>query len=131
MASTLDLDRLTSLAAKAAAKVVLVGDPGQIGVINGPGGMLAALAHAGHAVEIGQIHRFTQHWERDASLQLRGGDAAVLAIYQREGRLHPCPDSDSALDAVFAHWAQARAAGPAPLPSPTARSPASPDRRRR
>ncbi|TAL16146.1 MAG: conjugative relaxase [Frankiales bacterium] len=111
MASTLDLDRLTSLAAKAAAKVVLVGDPGQIGVINGPGGMLAALAHAGHAVEIGQVHRFTQPWERDASLQLRGGDPAVLATYQREGRLHPCPDSDSALDAVFAHWAQARAAG--------------------
>ncbi len=111
MASTLDLDRLTSLAARAAAKLVLVGDPGQIGVINGPGGMLAALTHAGHAVELAQIHRFTHAWERDASLQLRQGKPAVLATYQHEGRLHGCPDSDSALDAVFAHWAQARAAG--------------------
>jgi len=111
MASTLDLDRLTSLAAKAAAKVVLVGDPGQIGVINGPGGMLAALAHAGHAVELDQIHRFTRRWERDASLHLRAGNPAVLRTYQAEGRLHPCPDSDSALDAVFTHWTQARQAG--------------------
>lgn len=111
MASTLDLDRLTSLAARAAAKVVLVGDPGQIGVINGPGGMLAALAHAGHAIELDQIHRFTHRWERDASLHLRQGNPAVLRTYQAEGRLHPCSDSDSALDAVFTHWTQARAAG--------------------
>lgn len=111
MASTLDLDRLTSLAARAASKVVLVGDPGQIGVINGPGGMLAALAHAGHAVELAQIHRFTHAWERDASLQLRQGNPAVLRTYASEGRLHSCPDSDSALDAVFTHWAHARAAG--------------------
>jgi conjugative relaxase-like TrwC/TraI family protein len=111
MASTLDLDRLTSLAAKAAAKVVLVGDPGQIGVINGPGGMLAALAHAGHAVELDQIHRFTHPWERDASLHLRQGNPAVLGTYYAEGRLHPCPDSDTALDAVFTHWTQERQAG--------------------
>jgi len=111
MASTLDLDRLTSVAAKAAAKVVLVGDPGQIGVINGPGGMLAALAHAGHAVELDQIHRFTHPWERDASLHLRAGNPAILRTYQAEGRLHPCPDSDTALDAVFTHWTHARQAG--------------------
>jgi conjugative relaxase-like TrwC/TraI family protein len=111
MASTLDLDRLTTLAAWSAAKVVLVGDPGQIGVINGPGGMLAALARADHAVELTGIHRFTQSWEKDASLRLRDGDPSVLATYQAEGRVHPCPDSDHALDAVFAHWTQARADG--------------------
>jgi conjugative relaxase-like TrwC/TraI family protein len=111
MASTLDLDRLTAAAGRAAAKVVLVGDPGQIGVINGPGGMLAALDHAGHAVQLSQIHRFHQGWERDASLQLRDGNPTALASYQREGRLHSCPDSDSALGAVFAHWTQARQDG--------------------
>ena len=111
MASTLDLDRLTALAGKAAAKVVLVGDPGQIGVINGPGGMLAALAHAGHAIELEQIHRFSNDWERHASLQLRAGSPQVLTQYLAEGRLHPCPDSDSAVGAVFTHWSQARADG--------------------
>ncbi len=111
MASTLDLDRVTAAAGKAAAKVVLVGDPSQIGVINGPGGMLAALTHAGYGVTLEQIHRFSQPWERAASLQLRQGHAPCLAQYGEHGRLHPCPDSDTALQGVFTHWAQARAEG--------------------
>jgi hypothetical protein len=111
MASTLDLDQLTAAAGKAAAKVVLVGDPSQIGVINGPGGMLAALTHAGHGITLDQIHRFSQPWERDTSLQLRQGHAPCLAVYRQHERLHPCPDSDSALQGVFTHWTQARAEG--------------------
>ncbi len=111
MASTLDLDTVTRLAAAAATKVVLVGDPGQIGVINGPGGMLAALAHAGHGLELGQIHRFTSDWERQASLDLRRGDPAVLGVYGAYDRLHPCADGDTALDQVFTHWTRSRAAG--------------------
>lgn len=111
MAGTLELDRLITLAAGAAAKVVLVGDPAQIGVINGPGGMLAALSRTGHAVELAEIHRFTARWERDASLQLRQGDPAALTPYQAAGRLHPCPDTDTALDGLFARWAAARAEG--------------------
>jgi conjugative relaxase-like TrwC/TraI family protein len=111
MASTLDLDPLLSAAAGVGAKVVLVGDPAQIGVVNGPGGMLAALAHAGHGVELAEIHRFSQPWEREASLGLRHGKAEALAAYRTAGRLHPCPDGDAALDGVFAHWAAARADG--------------------
>jgi len=111
MASTLDLDRLTTAAAEHAAKVVLVGDPAQIGVVNGPGGMLAALVHTGHASSLDRIHRFTQAWEREASLGLRTGDRTVLAAYQAEGRLHACPDSDTAFDGVFKHWTQSRQAG--------------------
>jgi len=111
MASTLDLDRLVTLAAQHASKVVLVGDPAQIGVINGPGGMLAALAEGGQASTLAEIHRFTQPWERVASLALRAGDPAVLPTYQAEGRLHACPDTDTALDGVFTHWRQAKAAG--------------------
>ena len=111
MASTLDLDRLTTAAARAAAKVVLVGDPGQIGVINGPGGMLAALADAGNGVQLEHIHRFIQPWERTASLQLRAGNAGILATYSKQGPLYACADGDQALDGVFAHWISARAAG--------------------
>ena len=113
MASTLDLDTLTPLAGQAACKVVLVGDPGQIGVINGPGGMLAALAHAGHGIELGQIHRFSVEWERQATLQLRKGDPSILGTYDVTGRLHACQDGDSALDGVFQHWTTARADGEA------------------
>jgi hypothetical protein len=111
MASTLDLDPLITAAGRAGAKVVLVGDPAQIGVVNGPGGMLAALARAGHGVELNQIHRFSHTWERSASLALRDGTPGALAAYRLAGRLHPCADGDTALDGVFAHWAAARADG--------------------
>ena len=111
MASTLDLKRLTLAAARAGAKVVLVGDPAQIGVINGPGGMLAALADAGHGVQLEQIHRFTQSWEREASLQLRAGNPAILAYYRQHDRLHAHCDGEQALEALFTHWTTARNAG--------------------
>jgi conjugative relaxase-like TrwC/TraI family protein len=111
MASTLDLDPLITAAARVGTKVVLVGDPAQIGVVNGPGGMLAALARAGHGVELDQIHRFSQPWEREASLALRHGQTDALSAYRTAGRLHPCQDGDAALDRVFAHWAEARAEG--------------------
>jgi len=73
--------------------------------------MLAALAHAGHGVELAEIHRFSQPWERSASLALRHGQPDALAAYRTAGRLHPCQDGDAALDSVFAHWAAARADG--------------------
>jgi conjugative relaxase-like TrwC/TraI family protein len=111
MASTLDLDRLVTLAAEKAAKVVLVGDPAQIGVVNGPGGMLAALVHTGHGSTLERIHRFTHDWERQATLALRTGDRAALPVYQAEGRLHACPDADTALEGVFRHWSSAKAEG--------------------
>jgi len=111
MASTLDLDPLIAAAGGVGAKVVLVGDPAQIGVVNGPGGMLAALARGGHGVELSQIHRFSQAWERPASRTLRDGTPGALAAYRLAGRLHPCADGDTALDGVFAHWAAARADG--------------------
>jgi hypothetical protein len=44
MCSTHDLDRITAAAQAARTKVVLVGDPAQIGVVEGPGGLLGALA---------------------------------------------------------------------------------------
>jgi conjugative relaxase-like TrwC/TraI family protein len=112
MASTLDLDPLITAAGQSGAKVVLVGDPAQIGVVNGPGGMLAALVRAGHGVELNQIHRFSHAWERPASLALRDGTPGALAAYRIAGRLHACADGDAALDGVFAHWAAARADGP-------------------
>ena len=111
MASTLDLDPLITAAGRAGAKVVLVGDPAQIGAVNGPGGMLAALANAGHGVDLAEIHRFSALWERRASLALRHGRAEALNAYGNAGRLHPCQDGDAALDDVFAHWAAARADG--------------------
>lgn len=111
MANTHDLDVLVTTAARVGAKVVLVGDPAQIGVIRGPGGMLAALANAGHGIELDTVHRFTHDWEATASLGLRHGNPDVLTQYSDQGRVHACPDTADALAAVHAHWATESAAG--------------------
>jgi AAA domain/TrwC relaxase len=45
MLTTADLDQLTARVAHAGASLVLVGDPGQIGAVNAPGGMFEHLTH--------------------------------------------------------------------------------------
>jgi conjugative relaxase-like TrwC/TraI family protein len=111
MASTFDLHTLTRLARHARAKIVLVGDPAQIGTINAPGGLIAALAARGHRIELTDIHRFHHEWEANASLRLRDGDRSVIDVYSDAGRLHTVPDPDTAAAAVFAHWQHARSDG--------------------
>jgi hypothetical protein len=111
MVSTFDVDALTAHAERAGAKVLLVGDPAQIGVVNGPGKLLATLADRHGAARLDQIHRFTEDWEREASLRLRDGDPAALDDYAATGRIHPAADTETAVDAVFAQWSAARATG--------------------
>jgi conjugative relaxase-like TrwC/TraI family protein len=111
MASTLDLATLTHAVYQAHAKLILVGDPAQIGVINGPGGLLTALTAAGYGIELTNIHRFSQQWEADASLRLRAGDRTVIDTYSKHDRLHTVTDPDQATAAVFTHWQAARETG--------------------
>jgi len=111
MASTFDLHTLTRIARQARAKIVLVGDPAQIGAINAPGGLIAALAARGHGIELTSVHRFHHEWEAQASLRLRDGDRSVIDVYADAGRLHTVPDPDQAAAAVLAHWQHARADG--------------------
>jgi conjugative relaxase-like TrwC/TraI family protein len=111
MANTHDLDTLVTAAGRVGAKVVLVGDPAQIGVVRAPGGMLAALANAGHGLELDTVHRFNTNWEADASLRLRRGDQTVLETYRDHGRLHPAVDAPAAVEALHERWAVERTAG--------------------
>ncbi|OLL89961.1 Conjugal transfer protein TraA [Pseudonocardia sp. Ae406_Ps2] len=88
MTSTADLDLIMRVAAGAGAKVVLTGDPEQLGAV-GAGGLFSHLVeHASSVTELQTVHRFAQEWERAASLQVRGGDTAAVAAYLSRGRLH-------------------------------------------
>ncbi|WP_226351910.1 MobF family relaxase [Pseudonocardia sp. ICBG601] len=88
MTSTHDLHLITELAAGAGAKVVLTGDPEQLGAI-GAGGLFSHLVGTASSVtELQVVHRFAQEWEKAASLQVRAGDTGAVVEYLSRGRLH-------------------------------------------
>jgi conjugative relaxase-like TrwC/TraI family protein len=86
-ASTPKLGQLFRLADAKGWRLILVGDPRQFTAV-GRGGMFAHLINQYGAIELDQVHRFEQEWERQASLQLRTGDQGALVEYDRHGRLH-------------------------------------------
>ncbi|MEC5193300.1 MULTISPECIES: MobF family relaxase [unclassified Arthrobacter] len=87
MVATLQLAALVQQARDAGAKVLLVGDPGQLDAIDA-GGILGWLDRQGKTLRLSTIWRFEQKWEQDASLQLRAGDFAAIADYDRHRRIH-------------------------------------------
>jgi conjugative relaxase-like TrwC/TraI family protein len=86
MVSTLQLAALVQQAHDAGAKVLLVGDPGQLDAIDA-GGILGWLDRQGKTSRLTTIWRFEQAWEQGASLMLRSGDFSAVAEYNRHGRL--------------------------------------------
>ncbi|MCF7547426.1 MobF family relaxase [Pseudonocardia sp. WMMC193] len=70
----------------AGAKLLLVGDHRQLAAV-GAGGGMDLLAKSGPRYELTDARRFTESWEREASLRLRAGDETVLRDYHRHGRL--------------------------------------------
>ena len=87
----------------AGAKVLLAGDHRQLATI-GAGGAMALLAQAGTRYELTEARRFTQPWERDASLRLREGDETVLDTYHRHGRLLDSGTRDDAEASAARGW---------------------------
>ena len=73
MVGTRDLAVLAEAARRAQAKLVLVGDDRQLPEIEA-GGAFGALADALGAIELQEVHRQTQGWDRAALADLRDGD---------------------------------------------------------
>lgn len=107
--STPKLAELARLADERQWRVVLVGDPRQFAAV-GRGGMFGHLVDTLGAVELDEVHRFAQEWERRASLRLRAGDPAVLDIYHNHGRIHSGTGEEMEAGIIEA-WKQARDAG--------------------
>jgi hypothetical protein len=79
-------DALTQIARQAGAKLTGAGDPAQHGAVQAGGGFGMFTRRLG-SLQLGEALRFTQAWEREASLRLRGGDQAVIAVYDQQGRI--------------------------------------------
>ena len=74
MIGTRQMERVISEAEKRGAKVVLVGDPEQLQAIEA-GAAFRALAERHGSVEITQVRRQREDWQRDATRHLAIGDA--------------------------------------------------------
>jgi conjugative relaxase-like TrwC/TraI family protein len=103
MLATAKLAELIRLADDRAWRVAMVGDPLQFSAV-GRGGMFGMLIDTHGGIELDRVHRFTNDWERAASLQLRRGDPAVADLYEREGRLHGGTSEQIERAAVSAWW---------------------------
>jgi ATP-dependent exoDNAse (exonuclease V) alpha subunit len=113
MVSTLQLAALVHQARDDGAKVLLVGDPGQLDAIDA-GGVLGWLDRQGKTARLSTIWRFEQAWEQDASLMLRSGDFSAVAEYNSHGRVKHGTYLDM-VDQAYLSWQADTKAGKASI----------------
>ena len=114
LADTKTLDRLTGIAAGAGAKVLLVGDPHQLQSVDAGGAFALLVSRRADAPELVEIHRFTNEWEKDASLALSRGDVQAISAYGRHKRIREGV-TDEMVDAAYVAWRADCAAGRASI----------------
>jgi len=113
MVGTRQLDALLSHAEDAGAKVVLVGDDKQLPEI-AAGGAFRALKEQLPAIELSEVRRQRNSWERDALELLREGRSAeAVEVYGERDRLVVGRDAAETRAALVADWWQAAQEGPA------------------
>jgi hypothetical protein len=109
MADTLSLDTSVQFAIHCGASVRLIGDDQQLAAI-GAGGVLRDIKNTHGALQLTELHRFTNPAEAHASLALRDGDPSALGFYLDHGRVH-VGDLAKITDDALAAWIQDRSAG--------------------
>ncbi|WP_305000126.1 MobF family relaxase [Kribbella sp. VKM Ac-2571] len=102
MASTMELATIARAANTAGAKLLLVGDDAQLSAAD-TGGAFRLIAQDTQAAELTDVWRFTNPWERDASLALRRGELTAIDLYDDRGRL-AAGSTDDMEDAAYKAW---------------------------
>lgn len=102
MVSTFQLAALVQQAQDAGAKILLVGDPGQLDAIDA-GGVLGWLDRQGKTTRLSTIWRFHDAWERASSLKLRTGEYSAIADYEQHQRIRHGSYLDM-LDQAYLAW---------------------------
>ena len=99
------LARLADQVRASGSKLVLVGDPNQLGAV-GAGGLFPLLAADTAALDT--VHRFANPWEAAASLKLRTGDPSCANEYLAHDRITA---SDDPIGDALEQWTATRADG--------------------
>lgn len=104
MTSTPDLDALRFLALECGGKLVLIGDPRQIGAI-GPGGLYGHMTRASEPIVLETIRRQSRPQDRELVRlvhERRGSEA--LDLLRTQGRIIVGDDLDSTLRGQLLDW---------------------------
>ena len=110
MAGTFDLDTLTTKARQAGAKVLLVGDWGQLSPVTAGGAFSLLVNDRDDAPELLDVRRFAHEWERQASFGLRNGQVGIVDAYDTHGRITG-GGREAMLGAPYGGWRADIAAG--------------------
>jgi ATP-dependent exoDNAse (exonuclease V) alpha subunit len=109
MADTLSLDAAVRFTIDRRASIRLIGDDQQLAAI-GAGGVLREIKHSHGALNLAELHRFTDPAEAAASLTLREGRPEALNFYLDYGRVH-VGDIATTTEEAFNAWVSDGAAG--------------------
>ncbi|TWG49797.1 Ti-type conjugative transfer relaxase TraA [Aminobacter sp. J44] len=112
MVGTRQLERVLSHAAEAGAKVVLVGDPQQLQAIEA-GAAFRSLHERHGGVEIHEVRRQREDWQRDATRDLASGRTReAIHAYDSLGMVHEAQTRKQARGDLIERWDRDRQAAP-------------------
>lgn len=112
--SSKEIGELLVAANAAGSKVIIFGDPEQIGSA-GAGAPLRLIVQRSGAYELEKVWRHTQEWDRQANLDIRAGGEKLrkgVEAHIEHGRLHIEGTNEEAVAAMFASWKEYRSANP-------------------
>jgi len=113
MIGSRQMERVISEAEKRGAKVVLVGDPEQLQAI-AAGAAFRSIAERHGSVEITDIRRQREDWQRDATRQLATGRTGeALQAYTERDHVHAADTREQARAGLIDRWDRDRQALPA------------------
>lgn len=112
MIGSRQMERVIAEAEKRGAKVVLVGDPEQLQAIEA-GAAFRSIAERHGSVEITEVRRQHEGWQRDATRHLATGRTGeAIRAYDEHNSVHAAPTRDEARDALIDRWDRDRIANP-------------------
>ena len=112
MIGSRQMERVIAEAERRGAKVVLIGDPEQLQAIEA-GAAFRSIAERHGSVEITEVRRQREDWQRDATRHLateRTGEA--IRAYEEHGHVHPAATRDDARAALVDRWDHDRQTAP-------------------
>jgi Ti-type conjugative transfer relaxase TraA len=112
MVGTRQMERVLSHAADVGAKVVLVGDPQQLQAIEA-GAAFRAIHERHGGVEITEVRRQREDWQRDATRHLATGRTGLaITAYEERGMVHAAETREAARGDLIERWDRKRQASP-------------------